>query len=632
MSLNSFLLTLVFKYPTPPISFEPTFFNLSHIKSLNQYSTLFHLGLKHVPIPNSIDSVTIQNAWTVAKNKLLWKEFFANQKRSNSWYDSKLKIVKPNKPFPAHLFNQRGILPALSQVQVVIDTFTSQTVPQTRTRELNLIKRIRNTHPEIIFTASDKNLGMCAIHTQDYHSLVMNHLEDSTTYEIITNDLQTITQLIQISDILPKFKNLTTQERNFLLHPREFSLPKFHLLPKVHKKSPTLQTRPIIGATNWCTTPVSILFDSRLKQHLIKFPAVLRNSQELTKCLQNIQLQSNDWLVTMDIVSLYPNIDLNLLNFVLSSLDPSFASISDFITRNNFFIYNDQIFRQKNGIAMGTNCAVNIAQIYLGKLLDVELLEHYHLRLYKRYIDDIFTIFNGTEQELLDFFKHVNSMIPGISITYTYSKNTTEFLDLKIFKESDNSIGYNTHQKSQNKYHYLSPRSCHPIHTLSGYIKGELTRYARNSSQIYYFNHTKELFMARLLSRGYSKQYLTRIFKTVSYTRPETNLDPELPCPESTVTAFVLPYSVQLNFNAFTKTLNHIFQQVNINLKQLENTQNFKLLLVYKKNQSLGDILCRSALSKYQSTLINLIKAPPWPLGVIPSPQKPLRPQHIKGL
>jgi hypothetical protein len=600
MSLNSFLLTFAFKNPTKPISFEPTFFNLSQLKPLDKYSTLFHLGLKHVPIPKPLNPTIIQESWNTTKDKLLWKEYFAARNDSTSDYNPKLKTPKPNTPFPAYLYNQRGILPSLSAIQTVIDTFTKQPIHPTITRDLTTINYIRKSYPHVIFTASDKNLGMCALHITDYHSLAMDHLQDASIYEQIDIDLDSILNQIKVTSIVHHFKKLTKQEKEFLLYPRTFSLPKFHLLPKVHKKTPRLQTRPIIGATNWCTTPVSILFDEKLKKHLSSFPAILRNSQDLIKCLDNIELQSTDWLVTIDVVSLYPSIDLNLLSYVLYSIDPTFPTISDFITRNNYFTYNNQTFRQTNGIAMGTNCAVNLAQIYLGRLLDIELLEHANIRLYKRYIDDIFMIFNGTEEELIKLFTRVNHMIPGISITYSFSKKETEFLDLKIFKDLNGTICYTTHQKSQNKYHYLSPKSCHPSHTLSGYIKGELIRYSRNSSHEFYFNHTRQLFFQRLLNRGYSRKYLTRIFEKVSYTRSETPQTPTL-----SITAFVIPYSVQLNFNALIKTLNNLFNQVNSNLKMKEKTKNFKLLLVYKKNQSVGQLLCRSALTKLQSNLIN---------------------------
>ena len=616
MSLNAYLLTYAFNYPMNPISFEPSFFNLSHVKSLEQYSKLFHLGLKHVPIPKSFEPSIVQSSWKLTRDKLLWKEYFANIASTNAGpYNYKLKLPRASRPFPNHLTTQNGILPSLMGIQKVIDEFTNQEPLPTATPELATLKNIRNTHPHVVFTASDKNLGLCAIHINDYHSLAMDHLRDLTTYEVIHSDLRTISMFIQISNIMPRFKNLTNQEQGFLLHPREFSLPKFHLLPKVHKKTTKLQTRPIIGATNWCTTPVSVLFDERLKQHLPSFPAVLRNSQDLVKCLENITLQPSDWLVTMDVVALYPNIDLGLLNHVLASLDNSFAAISDFITRNNYFVYNNQIYRQRNGIAMGTNCAVNLAQIYLGTLLDSDLMNHSQIRLYKRYIDDIFAVFNGTESELLLLFETINQMVPGIKITFDYSKTTAEFLDLKIFKEANCSVGYSTHQKSQNKYHYLSPRSCHPTHTLSGFIKGELIRYSRNSSQEFYFEHTKQLFLSRLLNRGYSRTYLLRIFALVTYTGTST-----VERPPVSITALVLPYSVQRNYNALIKTLNALFAQVNSKLQSLRNTKDLRLMLVYKKNKSISDVLCRSALTEHQSILLGRPVAPVVPPVVPPVP------------
>jgi hypothetical protein len=41
-----------------------------------------------------------------------------------------------------------------------------------------------------------------------------------------------------------------------------------------------------------------------------------------------------------------------------------------FICDNDFFTYNDTIFKQQDGLAMGTNSAVNLANHYLLMLID----------------------------------------------------------------------------------------------------------------------------------------------------------------------------------------------------------------------------------------------------------------------
>ena len=45
--------------------------------------------------------------------------------------------------------------------------------------------------------------------------------------------------------------------------------------------------------------------------------------------------------------------------------DPMLVEILEFICNNNYFIYGQDIYKQNNGIAMGTNVAVRCANLYL---------------------------------------------------------------------------------------------------------------------------------------------------------------------------------------------------------------------------------------------------------------------------
>jgi hypothetical protein len=72
-------------------------------------------------------------------------------------------------------------------------------------------------------------------------------------------------------------------------------------------------------------------------------------------------------LATGDVESLYPNIkitellDIFLKNPEISYLEP----LVRFVTRNNFLKYCNKIYLQVKGIAMGSNAAVALAEIYM---------------------------------------------------------------------------------------------------------------------------------------------------------------------------------------------------------------------------------------------------------------------------
>ena len=83
---------------------------------------------------------------------------------------------------------------------------------------------------------------------------------------------------------------------------------------------------------------------------------------------------------------------------------------------------------------MGTNCAPTYASLFMGLFEQVNIMPKIKdlILLYVRYIDDIFFVWKGTEQELLKFFAEVNAIHPTIKFDYEFSKNSVNFLDTKI--------------------------------------------------------------------------------------------------------------------------------------------------------------------------------------------------------
>ena len=68
--------------------------------------------------------------------------------------------------------------------------------------------------------------------------------------------------------------------------------------------------RPIAASHSYITRPISIFVDELVKP-IIRITTVLRDSRELIRLLENTILpNSNCFLVTADVVSLYPNVDI----------------------------------------------------------------------------------------------------------------------------------------------------------------------------------------------------------------------------------------------------------------------------------------------------------------------------------
>ena len=138
--------------------------------------------------------------------------------------------------------------------------------------------------------------------------------------------------------------------------------------------------------------------------------------------------------VTADVTALYSNIPLKegLEKFKEALDNPQLRpqpklpttflmTLFSFVLLFNIFIFNNQHFLQLIGTAMGTRVAPTFACIFMGWLETVILAIWMGTKphLWRRYIDDIFFQWYGTEEELLRFIEHCNNSHETIKFTLT---------------------------------------------------------------------------------------------------------------------------------------------------------------------------------------------------------------------
>ena len=158
---------------------------------------------------------------------------------------------------------------------------------------------------------ADKNLGIVILDTTTYIAEGLKHLS-SSAYQLTANfptslkdNLQNIfigfkTQIHTFSPAL--YRYLTTFTN---------CLPRFYGMPKIHKLSDTITTRPlypIISHTDSLLSHSAQLIDHMLQPLAKSYPDYLHNSTKLINTLSSFHIDEDAILVSMDIVSLYPSI------------------------------------------------------------------------------------------------------------------------------------------------------------------------------------------------------------------------------------------------------------------------------------------------------------------------------------
>ena len=149
----------------------------------------------------------------------------------------------------------------------------------------------------------------------------------------------------------------------------------------------------------------------------------------------------------------------------------------DLCIENNSFSFNKKIYKQVGGVGTGVKLAPPYACLAMGQFEDLafnksgeekKLLEL--ILLWKRFIDDIFFLFTGSEQELLHLFDAINKLHPTIKFTFEYSREKIHFLDTYVHIGTDMKLFTSLYSKPTDTFALLHFNSHHPTSAKSSII------------------------------------------------------------------------------------------------------------------------------------------------------------------
>jgi hypothetical protein len=395
---------------------------------------------------------------------------------------------------------------------------------------------------DLIIKAADKNLGITIMTTADYIQKALNLLQDTKTYEKIECiDIHAIKTHTE-NKIHHIQKYLTKQELRFILYHTDCdstpTVPFFHILPKVHKKG-EWTGRPIVGNVNWVTTNLSKFLNNHYKkwcdQNLQK---ISKDTKSVIQKLHNMKIAEDEFFFSFDAISMYTNIPLIETFQKMKNIFPEYIiDLTELCCKNNFMQFGGEIYRQIDGLPMGANFSVSLANISVHLLVE-DKMESFafseNLRFYTRYIDDTLGIWKGKKEELDIYFNQFNSH-EKIKWTQDDFGKKIHFLDLYISVTPDpklvthavtqddtvtqdpKDICINLYQKKMNKYLYIPYDSNHTIHTKKGWVKGELIRMCRNTNNLENFIENTMKFKSRLLNRKYPEFIIDDIIQNFNY-------------------------------------------------------------------------------------------------------------------
>ena len=302
---------------------------------------------------------------------------------------------------------------------------------------------------------------------------------------------------------------------------------KLYGLPKVHKEGMPL--RPVLSMIETAQYKIAKYLDSILKP-LIKSELECKDSFEFASFISKLHPNSNDdYMVSFDVVSLFTNVPLSETIDLCCSIwnDNSskhanldvvaFRKLLSFATSNVHFMFNNNWYKQVDGVAMGSPLAPTMASVFLSSLESkYSLFTHEKPLVYKRYVDDVFLIFKHRDH-VQNFLNFVNSLHGNIKFTCEEEKTSSiPFLDLLIKRYNNESYNTEIYRKTTDTGLYTSPNSFCDFKYKRNMIKGLIYRSWTLPST--YDNSVKSVnkLLTILQNNGYSKSLLESMaFETI---------------------------------------------------------------------------------------------------------------------
>ena len=400
--------------------------------------------------------------------------------------------------------------------------------------EYTALNQLRS-NPDIVIKPADKGSATVLLSKTNYISEGMRQLNNPSHYRKLNEPIYQNTT-VKINDILSDLHAqnfISSKQLLYLRPPLEPRPRRFYMLPKIHKpldkwpiKNEMPPGRPIISDCSSESYNVSEYIDHFLQEISQKHPSYLRNTTDFLSKLRTAKVTPDTLLVTLDVESMYTNIDNNQgLEAVKIAFeanpnpkrsDKHILELLELSLRNNDFEFNNETFLQISGTAMGKKFAPSYANIFMAHWESTALARCYQKpSMYFRYLDDIWILWDHGEAQFQTFFDILNTHCPSVRLSARVEKDSIDFLDVTIYKgprtQDTGVLETKVFFKPTDTHQLLSKSSFHPKHTFSGILKSQIIRFYRICSERSEFEKACATLFSALEKRGYSKRFLRYI-------------------------------------------------------------------------------------------------------------------------
>ena len=429
--------------------------------------------------------------------------------------------------------------------------------------------------PSIKVCAFDKGNGIIIIDSENYFEKLDKIVCDESKFKEVKVRSNSPHPVISNENSLRNF--LRANVKPFIptktydsIYPSGSQPGKLYGLCKIHKKD--FPFRPVVSMIGTAEYNLAKYLDSVIKPH-IPSNYMLNSTNSFLERLKTFCFKPTDTLISFDVESLFTNVPLQeTINMIadhvfLSENKPAYTK-DTFIrllqrATSGLFLYQNKLFKQVDGVTMGSPLGPTIANFCLANY-ENKLLSNTKTgtkpELYLRYVDDIFCIFRK-DNSYEPFLQELNNLHKNLRFTFELGPDKLPFLDtlVSIPKVDDGHISTEVYRKPTFTGLILNASALCPYKWKIGLIQCFLHRAYSICSDWSLFD--KEVsFLENLFSlNGYSTHLIQSCVNR--FVSRKVQVQPNLPPKADSVECiFCIPYIGQPSI-IYARKIKQIFKR-----------------------------------------------------------------------
>ena len=251
--------------------------------------------------------------------------------------------------------------------------------------------------------------------------------------------------------------------------------------------------------------------------------------------MTDINIEDEEEFVSFDVEAMFPSVPVDLAKDIImerwdeikihAPMDrETFDGILHFCLTSGYYIFDGVVYKQVNGLAIGSSLPPIVAELVLDHvfgLLDLCFGKN-DIKFKVKYVDD--SLFILKSRYFNDVLKFVNSFHSRLRFTYEKSMTNINFLDMTILRDANNQIKFKHYKKDTYTGRLINSYFNTPSHFKRNTAINILGKWLENSDSSFHNDLIIE-FRSLLKKNCYNSSFAESVIKHTLKKKEENNVN-----------------------------------------------------------------------------------------------------------